>query len=180
MNFSQAKKGVSLKIGLISLSLLILIGFIVYPSVLEIIKINAEIRTEKEELQRKLNAGQNIKQLRQDLSETESLVKKLNGAYILKGDELKLITELENLAGARKLTININPGFSNDPKNSNQRTIPLAINTIGEYNDQMGFLKDLETRPYYYNIKQINLSVNNNAQKPGYLMQLTGDIYMQN
>lgn len=156
-----------------------MIAFIICPAVKEITQVNREIKKEKNNLEKKLALGFNLKQIKQDLDEIQGSIEELDKIFIQQGQELKFVTELENLASRRQLSLNLNPDFESQPANNGIKPVPLQISITGSYPQILRFMQDLEALPYYYNLELIIASAKT-AKEGGLLsFQLMGQTYLK-
>ena len=163
---------------MIFLVLLALIIFIIYPAIQEIININQEIKQERSALERKIALGLNIKKITRDFEEIKKSIDQLDKIFIVKNHELEFITELENLATARAVTLEINQDFNGQEMGDNTKQAALELKITGNYVNLINFLQALENRPYYYNIDHFNFLANaKNHQQ--LTLQISGKIYLK-
>lgn len=180
MGISRYQKKFLINVGMVAVILLSLIAFIIMPAINDIIKINQEITAERIALLKKFEQGLNIKKIEEELAEIEESIEELDKILIKTGQELKFITELENLAQNNQIDININPDFSGAPTaGKNIKIIPLQINLSGEYRQLINFLQDLERMPYYYNLNLTTFSSRSRIDTGPINLQLTGQTYAQ-
>lgn len=94
-------------------------------------------------------------------------VKKYSQAWVKPGDELKIITELENLAHNHNIEQTLHISFvdeKKDKKSSDKKTAynamekyyQLSFLNTGSFPDQVEYLKALEELPYYIIIDSLH------------------------
>lgn len=160
--------------------MLLLLGImgvlIIYPALKKIITIKKEIATEKIALEKKLDMGLNAKKIKDDLKkvEDESLI--LDSVFIKKGDELKLLSDIESLAAKNSITVTLKPDFTGvDLKNGVTRN-SLEINAQGNFKNLMSFLNELDSTEFYIITDQINLS---KADKDNLTINIAAQVYVK-
>ncbi len=130
---------------------------IILPTIRDIQEINKEILFEKKSLEAKFLSGQYYTKVYQDFKAIEPEIKKIQGVYIKKGEELNFITDIENISDARGLEqkiIRVNTNSNNE----NLETLTLDVRLTGGFTQIMEFLSDLESLKYYFNIFNISFS----------------------
>ena len=131
---------------------------VILPTIRDIQEINKEILFEKKGLETKFLSGQYYTKVYQDFKAIEPEINKIQGVYIKKGEELKFITDIENISDAHGLEQKItrlNAITDNDKKNL--ETLTLDIRLTGGFTQIMNFLSDLESLKYYFNIFNLSL-----------------------
>lgn len=177
MNY-QNKKKVFISVGLIMVPLVLIVIFIIYPTVKEIVSMNLEIVQERRELEAKLARGQNVKKTNDTLQEVAQSIEKLDGIFIQQNHELEFVTQLENIAAENNISLNINSDFNGSKITEKIKQITLQINITGDYDKIIKFLQATESLPNYYNVNLIAASTKSTGG--GQLsMQLIGQTYLQ-
>lgn len=157
--------------------LIILVIFIIYPAIGEIHRINNQITEERIKLERKLDMGLNIKNIKADLENIQQSESILDMIFIKKNHELEFITELEQVAETSDVSLNINPDFSNQEE-ENLYVVPLQFSISGNYHSILNFIQDQESMPYYYNIDLIIISNQQTKDNKPLTSQLIGQTYL--
>jgi Tfp pilus assembly protein PilO len=130
--------------------LLIVSVIFIYPAFHKIISIKNEISQEKLELEAKLNLGLNAKKIKEELTEVENSFQNLDTIFIKQGDELKLLSDLEELATKNQVTLTIKPDFNGQNVSNNITKIPLELNVSGNFNKLMAFINGLDSINFYF------------------------------
>jgi len=172
-----AKKIIAYTLTVICLILLI-IYFIVIPTVRDIKKISSDVYAERLDLEKKYLRGQLLKKTVEDFEKIKPQKNKLLSAFITENQELEFITNLEKIATENKLTQNIrlhqNPDDQGDKIFYN---LPLEVTAQGDFINIMKYLRDLETLSYYFNINSISLD--SDGQTPlSVSVNLKGSVYV--
>lgn len=141
----------------ISLTLIVSIGLFIiigWSSIKEIKNLSLQIEEQRSQLEELYLRGKNIKQTLQQYHEIKPTINTIDNIYIKRGEELKFITTLENIANTQG--INQEPKLVYQPNNSN--TLQLELNTTANLNRIIKYLMGLESLDYYINIDTIRLS----------------------
>ncbi|OGY44675.1 MAG: hypothetical protein A3B89_04300 [Candidatus Buchananbacteria bacterium RIFCSPHIGHO2_02_FULL_40_13] len=154
-------------------------AFIIYPSLMEIAKVNQEIINERIKLEKKLALGLNIKKIIQDLENIEGSAKQLDDALLNKGQELDFINNLELLGSKYGLQVIINSDFISQDGGFNVSKIEIQVTATGNYRSILKFIKAIESQKNYFILKSIVFSKNKKAGSSDLTVQLTGDIYFK-
>ena len=132
---------------------------IILPTIRDIQEINKEILFEKKSLETKFLSGQYYTKVYQDFKAIEPEIKKIQGVYIKKGEELNFITNIENISDRHGLEQKITRLNTNaDSNKENLETLVLDVRLTGGFTQIMEFLSDLESLKYYFNIFNISFS----------------------
>ena len=178
MNYLN-KKRFFISAGLIIIPFILIILFIVYPTIREIMAINTEIIQEREELEEKLARGLNMNKINEAIQEIEGTIKKLDSIFIKQNQELEFITKLENIAAESDIALNINSDFNGQKIAERIQQISLQVNISGDYMNILKFLQEVESLPNYYNLNLIVASTKQPSGNSPMFMQLSGQIYLQ-
>jgi len=162
---SLQKKLIFFIISILSLVILITI-FIIYPAVKQILTLQKSVANTESYLEEQYTKTQYMRRSIRELDQITQSVKKFKNAGIRKGDELTLITQLEQLAEINHLNQNLdiaegkikNDKPEEEKQPNNQTTKPfysLTFVNSGTFFDHYNFFKSLEELPYYLIIKSI-------------------------
>lgn len=166
-------------IGLSLASLVIVVIFIIAPAFNSIYSINKEIRSQREELEKKLSMGLNAKKIREELNRVEDSIGQLESVFIKSGSELELITQLETMAQKNRVEAIIKPEFKAQGSGASNR-MSLAIAITGKYPDIANFLNELDSQDYYFNTESIAISrTSKNKSESLVTANLSGQIYLK-
>ncbi|MFH1226251.1 MAG: type 4a pilus biogenesis protein PilO [bacterium] len=137
-------------ITLVGLGLILAIS--IYPALKEMKSITKETNLIRKDLEIKYQKGQRIKQTTQDLKKIEPSINQLSRAYLKEGDELKLITTLEQLAQQNNLEQKINLEFKNQETKGQAILAPIQIILNGDFASILKYLSALEQLDYSINL----------------------------
>lgn len=143
-----------LVIALSAATLLITLG-VFLPTVSYIKKTANESYELRKFLEQKYEQSLRAHVSRKKLAEIKATIADFYPFLFKAGDELKLITYLENLALKHNLAQSISS--SNLDKISNN-LISVFLNLNGGYNDALKYLNELEASDYFINIEQLRIS----------------------
>lgn len=157
----------------------LIIIFVIYPTVKEIVTVNHEIVNERTKLEEKLALGLNMNKINDALKEVNESLPKLENIFIQKDHELEFISQLENMAAENGVAININSDFSGQKISDEISQVALQINLSGDYNNILKFIQSVESLPNYYNTNLILASAKQTGGSQQMTVQLTGQAYIQ-
>lgn len=141
--------------------LLIVVGVII-PTTQYIKRLNDETTTLKNYLEKKYETTAHLRSSVKQIEEIKLAVTEYPQYLFKPGDELILITALENIANKNKVTQKIESS-NLDQKASDLIKVSLSVN--GKYENTLKYLSDLEKSNYFINIEKIQLT--NAGTKPG-------------
>ncbi len=130
--------------------------FVIMPTIKNIKTISGEIKTQKVDLEEKYLKGQNLKKLNESLRKIEPQINILDQIFISQNRELEFITTIEEVAHNNNVIQKINLNEIQD-NNSTYKETTLQLAIQGTFNNQLSYLKDLESLNYYINIESIKL-----------------------
>lgn len=145
--------------------ILLLIYFIVIPTIKEIKVIGQTIEAQREDLEKKYIKGQSLRQSTENLSKIEPKLELLDQIFINRNRELEFITSLENKANKNQISQKINLSAPQKAENQNFQKTNLQLFTKGGFIKQLQYLLDLEHLNYYINIKLLELSPATGGEK---------------
>lgn len=134
--------------------LLILLGVII-PTAQYIKRLNDETTELKNYLERKYETTAHLRSSIKKIEEIKLTVDEYSQYFFRPGDELLLITALENIANKNKVTQKIE-NSNLDQKSSDLIKVSLLIS--GDYEKTLGYLSDLEKLNYFLNIEKVQIS----------------------
>ncbi|HQF57050.1 MAG TPA: hypothetical protein PK831_00915 [Candidatus Magasanikbacteria bacterium] len=174
----------------LSLIILVIIIFaiciiVLYPTIKTIISLGSEITEIQQEVEEKYDLSKKLRRSLQEIDQVEKNTNQYAKAYIKRGDELSIITALENMATENNIDQTINITFiENQPtdKNALAQYYKISFVNNGYFSDQISYLDSLNKLPYYLIIQNINLEKRN--KKSGEINPLTltfeARIYVEN
>lgn len=152
---------------------LIIIGAVVIPTVKSIQQSNQEMYDLRVYLEKKRERSSKARSAVKQLEQIRDKVAGLD-VYIYKsGEELQLITMLEDLANRHAITQRITN--TNLDKVTNQR-VTMALNLTGSYQRTLEYLRDMERAPYFISINRMVMTSFVDRSKPGVEPQVSLDL----
>ncbi|MEK7202801.1 MAG: type 4a pilus biogenesis protein PilO [Patescibacteria group bacterium] len=158
----KLRKKILISLFVFFIVILTLLFFIILPAIREINRIGRDIETQRMDLEKKFNRGQNLKQLSKNLNEIEPKLVKLDQIFINKNNELEFITALEKIAATNKINQKITLGNSELIEGKIYKKVPIQLLAQGNFIDQLNYLLNLESLNYYINIKSLEISKTKN------------------
>jgi len=149
-------------VGVFSAIILLIVAGIIVPTAGYIKKLNDETTNLKNYLERKYESTVHLKSSIKKIEEIKSIVDEYPKYFFRPGDELVLITALENTATKNKVTQKIE-NSNLDQKNIDQVKITLSVS--GDYENVLNYIADLEQLKYFINLEKIQIT--SGGTKPG-------------
>ncbi|MFA5770922.1 MAG: hypothetical protein WC894_05515 [Patescibacteria group bacterium] len=159
LNLNTEKKTIIIVIFFSIITLAIIFG-IIFPTIQYIKNLEKETTGLREYLENKYENTRAIRTSKKKIEEIESIVTKYPDYLFYHGDELKLITSLENLANNNHVIQRIDN--SNLDKLGDTLNLSLTLN--GDYQNIIKYLSSLEKENYYFIITNLQLSSAFNQQ----------------
>lgn len=155
----QSKHKILLSIVAALIMTVLIILFIIIPTVQDIQTINRNIISEKENLELKFKKGQYMKKVMEDLKNIEPNVTALRSVYLRKGEELDFITTLEKISEKFNLESDINIIQDQARESSDGlQELGIEIQLDGSYEHTLRYLTELEQLDYYTTIHSLEIS----------------------
>ncbi len=147
------------KTKLIALAFALTVGAIIagtiFPAARDIRNINRATLDLKTYLEKKYENALDLRQSAKQIDEIRIHAADFSAALYHRGDELKLITFLENAAAKNNLTQTIQAPNLDKPE---EQIVRFSLSLNGQYNDALNYLTDLETAPYFLTIRRLQIS----------------------
>ncbi|MBU1038659.1 hypothetical protein KKC17_00250 [Patescibacteria group bacterium] len=160
-----------LTVGLALLTVLGTIGFIIWPNIKTIFTLNQQIMLERESLEMLYQRGQKIRQTTAQYEKIKPTLEQFETMFIKPGDELTFVTTLEQVAKQNSVNQKINLAKTDDKLITN-KSLNLQVQAIGQFNNLLNYLKDLEKLDYYLNLETVRFSKPADQPKTSDLLQL--------
>lgn len=148
------KQRILLVLCLIVAILLAILGGIVYPVAKKIYHLQNEIDKIEAELEKRYENSQKLQRTVRELDTVKKDVDELSKTIIKAGGELGLITELEKLAEANRVSQNLNVALKEIPKEERRAGLThyyfLTFSNTGEFANLARYLSELEKMPVYF------------------------------
>ena len=125
--------------------------FIISPSIKEMQEISQQIYNQRVYLEQKYKQAQHLKQSTQDIKRIRPLIPKLTNILIPAGQELKLVTNLEQLAKKHQIKQTINLSLKNSDHQKSIVKVPIVLELQGNFIQILKYLSELEQANYYVN-----------------------------
>lgn len=135
-------------------TLLVLFG-IMMPTIYYIRNLNEETIQLREYLEKKYENTRAIRSSKKMIDEMNSIVVKYPDYLFFKGDELQLITTLENLAAANKITQKIDSSNLDSIKGD---SVNISLSLTGDFENILKYLTALEKEKYFFVVSILRIS----------------------
>lgn len=176
------EKKVLTTIVLFSVVILAITGFIIYPTIQQIKLLYQATYELRLDLEKKYEHALKVRASTRRTAEVKAAAQSFSRYLYHAGDELLLITTLENLATTHSLSTKIEN--SSLDKITDQR-INLSLTTNGSFYNTLSYLSDLEHLPYYFITRRLRMVPV--SKRPGVLpdtntvdMNLDVSLYVNN
>ncbi len=178
MTFDENKK-ILIKVWLsVALFIAIMAGVLV-PTLLRIKKTSADSYQLRLALEQRYEQSLRSRVTKQKLQEIKETITDFNRFLFKPGEELQLITFLENLAGKHHLTQTITTSNLDKIKNSTNAEISFSLN--GNYQDALDYIAELESSDYFITIQQLQFKpvfTRNGEPSPLVTLDITATLYV--
>ena len=161
------KNKITASLGGFMMVFLLLIYFVVVPTINDIKTMGKEIEEQRLDLEKKYIKGQSFRQLNENLKTIEPKLDLLDQIFINKNRELEFVTTLENKANKNKISQKINLGEPRATDNENFKKINIQLATTGDFSGQLKYLLDLESLNYYINMKSLEFYPSGGGKEQG-------------
>ncbi|MBU0546253.1 type 4a pilus biogenesis protein PilO [Patescibacteria group bacterium] len=153
---TKANKNTLAAIILFASTTAIIVAVIIIPILSDIRSLNKETDKTLAYLEQR---SQNVQNLRVSLQQAEKIqqeVAEYEKTIFKQGDELSLITLLEDIAQKNDIILKIENSNIDDKKIYKYLLVSFTIN--GAYRDILNYVNDLENQRYFININNINVA----------------------
>ncbi|SRR6056297_1057600 len=140
----------------------LLIFFVILPSAREIKEVKAEIKNQREEMEKKYLSGINARILSQKAPKVKEKMAEVEKIFIKSEEQLEFVTSLEKIAEDNQVEQTPNIEYGSSKNNDFYKVIPLRISTEGALANQLNYIRDLKSLRYYINIQSIKMKKNIN------------------
>ena len=172
---SNAKNRITASVMVMVMLILAMIVFIIYPSAKRIKQLSQDISVQKQELDDIYARGQNLSKTIKQYENVKPRIAELTGIYLQEGEELKLITALEQAASKAGVTLDKQLSSNKDSQN-NSKILPLQLTVGGNFAELIQFMVELEKMDYYLNVSNIRINKSSNSSSLNTLL-LTNAYY---
>lgn len=141
------------------LIIFLLIFLVIIPSDRQIKETKTEIETQREEIEKKYLAGINARILSRKAPEIKEKMERVENVLVGPQEQLEFVTALERMAEENKIEQTPNIEYSSAEEIDFYKKIPLKLSTKGKLLDQLNYLKDLKSLPYFIKIDSVKMKV---------------------
>lgn len=134
----------------------LMVGLIIWPSHGRLKELHVAIREQRLELDKIYQQGRSLKIALAQYQEVKPKISVLSNVYVKPGEELQIITTLENLADKQNIQQDLKASAGPD---SNALSLPLQLQATGSFNNIIGYLSALEAMDYYLNTTTLRISL---------------------
>lgn len=131
-----------------------IVGAIIVPTVRYILDLDRQANELRILLEKKNERAIHFRATLKQIDRIKAEAPDFSVYFFSLGDELKLVTTLENLANRTAVNQHINS--TNIDSITNQRVL-FTLTVYGEYEKVLNYLSELERLPYFLNITKLNL-----------------------
>lgn len=150
---STPRQKIIITTSLTALTILALTAFITWPSIREIRRLNNEIDAQRLELEELYYKGQSLKETLEAYNKVKPTIGSLDRVYVERGQELSVITTLEQVAD----TTNVKQTIKTNETDKSTKTMPLQLELMGDLAHIIRYLGGIEALDLYVNIDTIRL-----------------------
>lgn len=178
MTLDLTKKTIILTLALTLLSLIIILGIFV-PTLTYIKKTSDESYKLRLFMEQKYEQSLRLRVTRKKLEEIKNSSTDFYSFIFRPGDELKLITYLEDLSAKHHITQTI--VNSTLDKTGGNRTASISMNLTGSYENILMHIAELETSNYFIYINPLRITpvfTKNGESTPATSLSLTIELYV--
>jgi len=154
---TQEKKFVIL-IGVVFLVFVLIGGLIIFPQYSKIKKTNNEITALRQELETKYERAKQYHKSQTNLATAKNLTDTVKARFLKKGEEIKLITILENKADSLGLQQKLNLSSNYTKLSNNLSSIGLEIVIVGDYKKVLEYLEFLQKNTFYLSLNNLTIT----------------------
>lgn len=131
------------------------IGGVIFPTMNYIKNLNLETEQLKTYLEKKFESSKHMRTAVSRVEELQVIVNDYPQYLYQAGNELELITTLENIATKNKVQQKI---ASSNLDQTNIKKIEIAMNISGEYKNVLKYLSSIEAAKYFLNIEKVQVT----------------------
>lgn len=161
---------------------LAIVFFVLWPNGKSIIKIFGDINNERINLEKLYLRGQRLKQIKQDFEAVKPLTNDLEKIFLAPGDELKIITTLEDIAAKSGVEQELHIANSQTSKTQSDEFAPdplmLNLNLKSSFPQLLTYLINLEASDYYISINTMTINNKNADSQAPSIYDITNSKYI--
>ncbi len=152
----NSKQKMILNICLLTILAVVIVGGIIWPTLLKIQKITDDTYNLRAILEKKYQQSLNAHLTKNKVEQIKEEVSNFPNFLFRAPNTLALIQKLETIAKTNNISQNINSSNLDKITTSNEVTIDL--NVTGKYIDVLNYIHDLESIDYFISIEEIRLT----------------------
>lgn len=162
-------------IGIIVIAILIVVGLIVWPSITKIYGLKQDINVIENDMEQRYLNSIKLKRTMRELEEIKTQAAKYKQATIKKGEELQVITALENIANTHDIEQNLNAALT-----EGEKSYQFSLLNNGTFANHIKYLRAIETLPYYMIIRDVKFEKRQSATSglPTITLMFNGIVYV--
>lgn len=155
----SGRKKILILISIVAAMICLIIYFVILPTVQDIMRISNAVTLERVDLEKKYLRGQFLKNIIENFEKIKPQEDKLVSIFIVRNEELKFITALEEIASQYDISqkLRLQPLDQISSKKVFY-SLPMGATIQGSYIETLKYLKDLEQLNYYINFSSIKIS----------------------
>lgn len=132
--------------------------FVIRPTIREIKKISDAVYRQRVMLEEKYIKGQTLKKTMEDFKQIQPQIPSLSSIFLQKGNELKYITKIEEMAGQNQIDSELQLNTKTmAPLKDVLENLPFTLILKGDFVSIIKFLTELEKIDYYTNFYSLSL-----------------------
>lgn len=141
----------------------VVVALVVVPAVRDILSLKQQIIAEREKLEESYAKGLSLKKTQMQLSDVLKDVKQIEQSTLQPGQELFLITTLEDIAESKNLEQEIvMDDLPNDV--ATLTTLPVQVQLTGRFSDILFYIAEIEQQDFYLNWTKVTFRNRNSAR----------------
>jgi Tfp pilus assembly protein PilO len=161
-------------------SALLIIGVVIVPTVRYILELDRQANELRNLLEKKNEQAVHYRSTLKQVEKIKDEAPNFSSYFFVAGDELKLVTTLEELAIHNAVTQRID---SSNIDNITDQRVLISLTVSGDYDKVLTYLSDLEHLPYFITVTRLNLfpiadKLNRAAQSKQVSMSLDVFLYV--
>jgi cell division protein FtsL len=154
---SHEKKLIYITAG-IALAILLVVGLVIYPRYRAIVQANQQITEMRTKLETEYAKSKMLHRSQVNLSVAQKIAKDINASFLKKGEELKFIVEMENLAEKMAVAQKLSLGSSLRTVRPGLSAVDLNITAGGDLKNILKYIEELENSAYPLSILALNFN----------------------
>jgi Tfp pilus assembly protein PilO len=133
----------------------LIIGFVIIPTVRYILQLDKQTDAIRLLLEKKNERAINFRSTIKQIEKIKNEAPDFSSHFFIGGQELKLITTLENLANKNNISQRID---NSNIDSTGKQQILITLTISGDYEKVLTYLGDLEKLPYFITVSRLNIA----------------------